>query len=139
MRALVATIALALCACAGAAPLPTVVEPPDIETRWAPSGKAHVEILARGTNAFVGRLHVEAGAAVPEHQDPTEEYIHVLQGTGTLTIDGWVSEVGPGDTVFMPARATVSYQNGDEEMVAIQVFSGPESADKYDGWLEEKP
>jgi quercetin dioxygenase-like cupin family protein len=127
------------CACGASPPAPAVVKSTDVQTRWAPSGKAHIEILARGSNAFLGRLTMDAGGTVPEHQDPTEEYIHVLKGTGTLTIDGWKHEVGPGDTVFMPAGATVSYHNGDEEMVAIQVFAGPGPADKYDGWLEEKP
>ena len=84
-------------------------------------------------------IATETVLRLPEHQDPTEEYIHVLRGTGTLTIDGSKHEVGPGDTVFMPANATVSYQNGNEEMVAIQVFAGPGPADKYDGWLAEKP
>jgi quercetin dioxygenase-like cupin family protein len=64
----------------------------------------------------------------------TEEYIHVLRGTGTITIDGIQHEIAPGTTIYMPANARVSFDNGDEPMTAIQVFAGPAPADKYDAW-----
>jgi quercetin dioxygenase-like cupin family protein len=100
----------------------------------SPSGKAFITLLARGQNAFVGKLEMQPGAAVPEHQDPTEEYIHVLSGRGTMIMNGKTYEIAPGTTIFMPAFATVSYQNGDEPLVAIQVFAGPSPADKYESW-----
>lgn len=106
----------------------------DAPRRAAPPGTATIAMLAQGTNAFVGRLEMEPGAAVPEHQDPDEEYIHVLEGHGTMWIDGTEHEVGPGATIYMPAGATVRFQNGDTRMVAIQVFAGPGSASKYERW-----
>jgi quercetin dioxygenase-like cupin family protein len=102
--------------------------------RTSPSGKSFVTLLARGHNAFVGKLEMLPGAAVPEHQDPTEEYIHVLSGHGTMVMNGKRYDIAPGTTIFMPAFATVSYQNGDEPLVAIQVFAGPAPADKYETW-----
>lgn len=102
--------------------------------RRTPSDKAGILELARGASAFVGRLDLAAGGAVPEHTDPTEEYIHVLTGAGVITIDGEQHPLSAGSTVFMPAGATVSYTNGDAPMVAIQVFAGAESADKYASW-----
>lgn len=123
-----------------AAPLdPLVVDASDVVTRWAPSGKAHVDIFATGANAFLARLTMAPGGGVPEHSDPTEEYIHVIRGSGTIVIDGVEHEVGPGDTVFMPAGVPVSYRNGDEEMQAFQVFAGPGPAAKYDVWLDAPP
>lgn len=117
------------------APLPpTIVALADAETRVAPPGTASVRFLAQGHHAFVARLEMDAGAAVPEHRDADEEYIVVLEGGGTITIDGVATEIGPGTTVFMPAGATVSYRNGPERMVALQVFAGPGSAAKYDRW-----
>jgi quercetin dioxygenase-like cupin family protein len=150
MRAWFALIALLTAACGAQCPAPeeppdaavidaAVVDASDVVTRWAPSGKARIDIFVTGSNAFLARLTMEAGAAVPEHRDPTEEYIHVLAGSGTITIDGVEHEVGPGDTVFMPADALVTYQNGDEQMQAFQVFAGPGPASKYDAWLEEPP
>ena len=104
------------------------------ELRTAPSGTATIHLLARGDNAFVGRLELDGGGRVPTHRDATEEYIHVLQGGGTITIDGVDHTLSPGTTVYMPANAEVSYDNGPERLIALQVFAGPEPAAKYDGW-----
>lgn len=111
-----------------------VVRLESAERRAAPSGTASVSMLARGHNAFVGKLEMQPGASVPEHRDATEEYIHVLTGGGIMHIDGQRFEIRPGDTIFMPANALVRFENGDEPMVALQVFAGPEPADKYDAW-----
>lgn len=100
----------------------------------SPNGQARITFLAQGHNAFVGKLELAANARVPEHQDPTEEYIHVLSGRATMTMNGQQYEIGPGTTIYMPAYATVSVQNGPEPLVGLQVFAGPEPARKYDAW-----
>jgi quercetin dioxygenase-like cupin family protein len=117
--------------------VPTVIALADAPSATAPHGKATITHLARGHNAYLGLMRMAASAAVPVHRDATEEYIHVLEGGGVMTIDGRTYEIGPGTTVFMPANAEVSFQNGDTEMLALQVFAGPEPAKKYDGWLAD--
>lgn len=102
--------------------------------RVAPNGSATVSILAQGEEAFLAKLEMQAGAAVPEHRDATEEYIHILEGSGVVTIEGTPHPVNAGSTIFMPPDARVSFQNGDAPMVALQVFAGPGPAAKYDGW-----
>lgn len=113
---------------------PPVISADQAERRVAPSGKAQVTILARGVNAFVARLEMDPGAAVPEHRDPTEEYIHILEGTGTITIDDQDYALAAGSTVYMAPNAKVSFVNGDSPLVGLQVFAGPEPAAKYDAW-----
>ena len=49
-------------------------------------------------------------------------------------MDGKTYEITAGTTIYMPANATVSFQNGDQPLVAIQVFAGPGPAAKYDTW-----
>lgn len=156
--AIVSALSLTACAAAPACPdpepqvatagdeEPSPPSPPaevrrleDAPRRAAPTGTATVAFLARGNNAFVAELVMEPGASVPEHQDSDEEYIVVLQGRGTMRIDGVEHEVTPGSTIFMPAGATVSFQNGDERLVAIQVFAGPGSAAKYERWTPVAP
>lgn len=124
---------------AGCAPAPTT-PPAEVRTAAAvqrlaaPHGKAHVTELAKGNAAWLGILELAPDVAVPEHRDPTEETIHVLEGGGTITIDGQEHTVSAGDTIFMPANAQVSYKNGPAPMRAIQVFAGPEPAEKYATW-----
>jgi quercetin dioxygenase-like cupin family protein len=110
-----------------------------VKSRWVPSGKAHIELLAQGNNAFVGMLYMDAGGGVPEHADKTEEYIHVIEGGGVITIDGADHTIAAGDTIFMPAGATVSYANGESDFVGLQVFADPSPASKYDKWLDARP
>jgi quercetin dioxygenase-like cupin family protein len=116
------------------APVGAVIVNAQAERRQAPNGKAWVTILARGNNAFLGKLEMEPGAEVPEHRDPTEEYIHVLEGSGRMVIDGKEHAVAAGTTIFMPPNALVTYLNGPERLVALQVFAGPDPASKYDSW-----
>ncbi|MCB9663139.1 MAG: cupin domain-containing protein [Alphaproteobacteria bacterium] len=127
-------LVLSLCALALAGPPAAVTPLADAPVRTHPAGVARVQVLSRGDNAFVARLVLAPGVTLPEHRDATEEVVHVLRGTGTVTIDGRSWEVGPGHTLFMPAGALVSYVNGPEESEVVQVFAGPEPAAKYDAW-----
>jgi quercetin dioxygenase-like cupin family protein len=115
-------------------PASTVVPLAEAPRHVAPPGTATITHLARGLNAYVGKLEMDGGGAVPEHRDATEEFIHVLSGGGTITIDGTSHLIEAGTTIYMPAEALVSYENGPEPMTAIQVFAGPAPAAKYDGW-----
>ncbi len=134
LPALLAAVVAGAALYAYAAAPATVVHLEDAEARSPESKKAKITFLARGDNAFVGKLELDAGGKVPVHRDATEEYIHVLEGSGTISIDGVEHALKPGSTVYMPANAEVHYTNGPEKLVAIQVFAGPEPAAKYDGW-----
>jgi quercetin dioxygenase-like cupin family protein len=122
-----------------AKPAATHVSLADAPVREAPPGSAKIHLLAEGKEAFIGRLVVKPGAKVPEHRDPTEEYIHVLRGGGRMSVDGAVFEVSVGDTVYMPAKARVWFENGEVETEVLQVFSGPQPAQKYDAWRPVAP
>lgn len=113
---------------------PIVVTDADAPHRKSPNGKAEVIQHATGENAFIGKLSMEPGAAVPSHRDSTEEYIYILEGSGMMTIDGKEYAVGPNTAIYMPANAEVSFQNGEEKTVALQVFAGPEPSAKYEKW-----
>jgi quercetin dioxygenase-like cupin family protein len=119
---------------AGDAPVPAVVKAVDRPVHVAPPGTASARPLVAGRNAFVGELWLEPGASVPVHRDATEEYLVVLEGAGTLTIDGTEHQLSAGMSVYMPANAEVSFVNGPERLHAIQVFAGRGPEAKYDAW-----
>lgn len=121
------------------APIPQVVGPAAAQKRYLPNGKATASLYVTGDNAFVGRLEMAPGAKVPQHRDPTEEYIYVIEGSGTITIDGERSEVGPNTAIYMPAGAEVSFQNGAAPFVALQVFAKPGPEAKYLKWSDKAP
>jgi quercetin dioxygenase-like cupin family protein len=122
---------------AAATQAPSVVSMQTASWKVAGSGQAKVQPLVRGDNAFVGKLWLEPGAAVPEHADPTEEYVVVLSGGGTMVLAGQTHELTAGAVVYMPAGVTASYVNGDQPTEILQVFAGPEPAAKYDSWAAE--
>ena len=99
-------------------------------------GKAKAAELVQGNNAFIGMLELDPNAAVPIHRDSTEEYLYLLSGSGTITIDGESFEIEEGTTVYMPSNAEVSYKNGNTITRLIQVFAGPKPASKYKSWKE---
>lgn len=100
---------------------------------------AEIRHLARGNNAYLGYLLLGPGMQVPLHRDATEEYLFILSGSGTLYIDGTPFEVRTGHGVLMPANAEVRFENGAEELRAVQVFAGPSPAKKYETWEPKIP
>ena len=115
-------------------PAPSIIEKAKAPVRVAPSGKARIRILAQGDKSFLGELWLAPNAKVPIHQDPTEEDLHIVSGSGQISIDGKTTTVGEGSTIYMPANAKVHFKNGPKPLVCIQVFSGPQSAQKYMKW-----
>lgn len=113
---------------------PTVIRLVDAPEVAPPSAKARVRHLARGHNAYLGHLWIAPGAGVPLHRDPTEEYLFILEGGGLLIMDGKEHQLAAGHAVYMPANAQVQFKNGDVPTVLLQVFAGPQSADKYTRW-----
>lgn len=116
-----------------------VISPTQFVRKQVGGGKAVIEIFKEGKNAFFARLTVGPNGAVPLHRDPTEEYLLIESGSGELTIDGVKHHVKAGDLIYMPARAEVSFKNGPQPLIALQIFAGPESARKYDKWAPIKP
>lgn len=142
---IIALLSVLIGACAGATLGPaaardggartaTVLHREQAPRAQAPHGRAEIRHLARGEAAYLGLLRLDPGAKVPSHRDATEEYIYVLEGRGTMNIDGDSFEVGPETAIFMPAQAEVAFENGDAPMVALQVFAGPGPAAKYETW-----
>ena len=85
-------------------------------------------------SAFIAHLTVPAGGKVPLHRDETEEYLYVLEGSGTIWINGKKQKIKSGDFVAMAAKAEVKFENGDQPLIAIQIFAPPGPEKKYKSW-----
>ncbi len=67
---------------------------------------------------------IEAGAATPVHRHACEEAIVILEGSGTLTIEGKAAEFGPNSTLIIPPDAIHQIANtGSTRMVIIAALS----------------
>ena len=113
----------------------SVIHESDARHAAPPSKKAKIVHLAEGANAYLGKLWLAPGGKVPLHRDSSEEYLYVVSGGGELTMDGQKYVLKAGHAVYMPAGAEVTFQNGAEPLVVLQVFAGPDSAKKYRKWV----
>ena len=68
---------------------------------------------ASGGSVAVFEFDVPAGAKVPvaHSHDAYEETIYGLRGTLTWTVEGTVTEVGPGDVLCIPRGAVHHFDN----------------------------
>jgi quercetin dioxygenase-like cupin family protein len=67
---------------------------------------------------------IEAGAATPVHRHACEEAIVILEGSGTLTIEGQDTAFGPNSTLIIPADVIHQIINtGKTNMVLIAALS----------------
>jgi quercetin dioxygenase-like cupin family protein len=67
---------------------------------------------------------IEAGAATPVHRHACEEAIVILEGSGTLTIEGQATPFGPNSTLIIPPDAIHQIANtGVSRMVLIAALS----------------
>ncbi|MFU8868597.1 cupin domain-containing protein [Natronococcus sp.] len=66
-------------------------------------------------NFAIRRFVLEVGAEVPEHTNEVEHEQYVLEGEYTVGIEDEEYEVGPGDSLLIPAGTVHWYRNeGDE-------------------------
>ncbi len=97
-------------------------------------GVVRAVLLARGQNAFLGKLILQPRAQVAPRRTATEEYLYIIEGSSVLTVNGQSYIIGPNMAVYIPADGEVSFIVGSDPLVAVQVFAGPEPAVRYNEW-----
>jgi quercetin dioxygenase-like cupin family protein len=71
------------------------------------------------TEIVLYRATFSPGADVALHMHDHEEVATIVAGSGNYLLDGERIEVGPGDTVIVPARTLHRLQGGDDGLDAI--------------------
>ena len=64
--------------------------------------------VVEGELTQVGVMTLPAGQSSAPHFHPNEQWVYVLQGKLRATVDGEVSEVGPGHLLYFPANVVHS-------------------------------
>jgi mannose-6-phosphate isomerase-like protein (cupin superfamily) len=63
---------------------------------------------------------VRPGEVSLPHRLANSEVYYILQGTGTMRIDGEEAEVGPGHTIYIPPHSVQSIRNtGPTDLVFL--------------------
>jgi quercetin dioxygenase-like cupin family protein len=78
--------------------------------------------IAYDGKIMIGLTEVEKGYVVVAHSPENEQMTIVFSGKWRFTIDGVVTDVGPNETIFIPANAVHSAE-ALETLVAYDVFT----------------
>lgn len=91
--------------------------------------------LAAGDEMSIQHLRMEPDTRVPEHSHHHEQLGFVYQGEQTFVLeDGEAVTVGPGESYRLESHEIHAAENrGDEELLAIDIFSPPRHEPN---WLE---
>ena len=94
--------------------------------RWhllGPKGDSEVGAL-RGL-AWIDRESVQPAGRTIERQEPgVEQIYYILEGVGTITIDGQLQSVREGDMIHMPAGATYSFACQSSDWLTYLIVGG---------------
>ena len=78
---------------------------------------------AEGFRVVFRKRALHKGATIGLHTNDKDEVYYVLSGRGELTLEGKVSEVGPGDAILTrDGDSHALRQLGDEDLVILVVF-----------------
>ena len=93
------------------------------QLRWFSSGQ-----LGNSETTTCGQCLLKVGSQNPKHLHPNcEEILHLQRGRIVHSLAGELYEMGPGDTIVIPANVVHNAKNvGPEEAVMTIIFSTPE-------------
>lgn len=93
------------------------------EARRTTTPNAVMTTFASPTQGAAGlavwQVRMEPGASGPPHSFDVEQVWTVLDGTARIELDGTEHEVGPGDTVVMPAGVPRRVHAGEQTLTAV--------------------
>ncbi len=115
-------------------PVADVIHGDRIDARVADSGEVRVTSLKEGKWAHLGEFSLQPGAQYAPATRTEEEYLYVLRGSAVLAVGEQRYLVGPRMGVYLPGGAEVTWSNGPEELVAVQLFAGPSPGGVHDDW-----
>ena len=87
-----------------------------------------ITLLASGAKTGSYEIFHQAGpegSGPPPHSHPWDEAFYVIEGRGTITVDGVVHAVGPTDLVFAPSPLDHALQAAADSRLVVIYFRAP--------------
>ena len=81
------------------------------------------EVTAGASLELINEFQVPKDCAVAAHVHPTHEFYYVLQGCGTMMVDGEAARVGVGDLIYIPPEAEHSLHADSGETMRCFCFA----------------
>ncbi len=102
-----------------------VFEIKDITEKARKSSELYEEFL-RVPSLSAGLYLLRAGARDPQTPHGEDEIYYVLNGRGTIEVQGQTREIHPGSVIFVPAKAEHRFQDIKEDLALLVLFSPAE-------------
>jgi putative monooxygenase len=101
----------------------------DVPVNRKRGGEMHIllsPLSVGSTSGFMGVGALPAGERVIEHRHPySEEFMYVVRGTVTVTVDGQSTDVTAGEAVMIPKDAPHRLLNATSEDAFAVFHSSP--------------
>lgn len=78
-----------------------------------------------GDKLMLSRVEIDAGAVVPEHQHPHEQFGCVLEGDAEFVIGGQRRQLRQGDYYAIPGGVLHAVTAGNAGALCLDIFSPP--------------
>ena len=89
-------------------------------------GKAFAEVLSHGTLSV--EIYAPRGSD-PQSPHTRDEVYVIVSGRGQFLLDGERRAFGPGDVLFVPARAVHRFEGFGDDFATWVFFYGPEGGE----------
>ena len=76
-----------------------------------------------GERMMLTLIDLEPHAVIPHHNHPAEQVGTMISGGFTMTVDGVVQDVKPGDVYIIPGGVYHSVVVGDQPTQVVETFS----------------
>ena len=73
----------------------------------------------------MGLYALPTGSIDPQHPHDEDEVYYVVEGRGTITVDGEDRPVEPGSTVYVAAHVEHTFYNITEDLRVLVFFAAP--------------
>lgn len=89
-------------------------------------------VVYKRDESVVFILNFMPGQELPKHKHPgTQVYLHVLEGNGTMTIDGHDNEIEQGDIIRVDGNEEFSFNNSGQHRLSLHVVLNKIPDERY--------
>ena len=81
------------------------------------------EVLVNTSACTLVRMVVKAGTKPPLHAHPHAQIDYMISGTADVSVDGVITHVNPGESIFIPGGAEHGFLVSEEDQEFLEFFT----------------
>ena len=81
------------------------------------------EVLVNTSACTLVRMVVKAGTNPPLHAHPHAQIDYMINGAADVSVDGVITHVNPGESIFIPGGAEHGFLVSEEDQEFLEFFT----------------